>query len=278
MRDKPSVRERFEAIASSPDTQIDLAEAALLMAAQQYPELDVRAWMGRLDELALPLLPRVIRVDDVTQRLGILRHYLHDELGFRGNEDEYYDPRNSLLNDVIERRVGIPITLSVLYLEVGKRVGLTLDGVGFPAHFLVAHDAPRGPFMDPFHGGRILSAHECEGLLAQLSKGKVRFEDRYLRPVGARQILVRMLTNLKGAYFRVKEYERAIGAINLLLLLAPDSAREYRDRGALYLELEAFRMALGDFERYLAAGPPAEERTAISQAVQDLRKRVRSLH
>lgn len=272
------VRQRFARLASRADAELDLAETALLIAAEEYPDLDVAAFLGELDDLAMAVEPRLMRLDDPLQQVGILARFLHEECGFRGNEDEYYDPRNSFLNDVMARRVGIPISLGVVYLEVARRVGVPLVGVGFPAHFLLRLQSPADLFVDPYHGGQLLDSDGCRELLAQVSRGKVPFEPRYLEPVSNRQILVRMLTNLKAVYFREEEHEKAVAAIDRILLLAPAAHTEVRDRGALYLRMEVFRLALADFERYLATSPPAEERPALEEAVVDLRQKVELLN
>ena len=293
-------RQRFVEMAGRPDPAIDLGEAALLVAAEEYEGLEVETFKDRLDDLAMTLEPRVMRLDDPLQRLGILSRFLHEDCGFIGNEDEYYDPRNSFLNDVIDRRVGIPLSLSVVYLEVARRVGIPLVGVGFPAHFLLRHDLPMATagderatqvagvqeaplaqtaiYIDAYHGGRLLDGNGCQELLAQVSRGRIAFEPRFLEPVSNRQILVRMLTNLKAIYFRAGEHAKAVAAIDRILLLSPGASLELRDRGAIYLQMEVFRLALADFERYLATNPPSAEREPIMEAVHDLRRRVALLN
>lgn len=274
-----AAREAFAEMASRADESLELGRAALLIAAEEYPSLDVSLELQRLDELAALLEPQVFRIDDETQRLGILAHFLHHAQGFRGDDAAtYHDPRNSFLNDVLTRRVGIPITLSVVYLEVARRVDIPLAGVGFPAHFLLRSPAPRGPFLDAFHGGRRLTEADCEAFLSDLTGGRVAFEPRFLDAVDARHILIRMLTNLKSIYVQQENAPKAIAAIDRILLLDPTRALEHRDRGALYLQMEAFRSAAADLERYLQLAPEAADRNAVDPVLAELRARVTMLH
>jgi len=271
-------RERFVEIAALPDVAIDLGEAAFLIAAEEYPSLDVAEWLSRLDDLAIPLQPRLLHCDGELERLAILVSYLQDEVGLQGNEEEYYDPRNSYLNDVLERRTGIPISLAAVYLEVGKRVGIPLRGVGFPAHFLLKHEGAAEVFVDPFHGGQFLTEKDCRALLDRLTGGQIPFDRRYLATVSNRQILVRMLNNLKGIYLRRRELAKALAAVDRILLLTPNATREYRDRGTIYLQMEAFRLALADLERYLKDGPDGDDRESMAETVRTLRQRVEMLN
>ena len=183
------MKERFAELVGRPDDEIPLDEAALLIAASARPELDLAAELGRLDDLAAGCKEATLD--------GLTRH-LFDELGFRGNTDDYQDPDNSYLDQVVRRRLGIPITLSVLTMEVGRRLGVALDGVGMPGHFLVRHRTEPDRVLDPFGGGRRLDAAGCRGIFAGL--GGTGWDDDYLEPVGARAILNRMLLNLQGLF------------------------------------------------------------------------------
>ena len=201
-----SVTARFAELVARDDEEIPLDEAALLIAAHARPELDVAAELGRLDELAASCKEPT---------LDGLTHRLFDELGFRGNAEHYQDPDNSYLDQVVRRRLGIPITLSVLTMEVGRRLGVALDGVGMPGHFLVRHRADPGTFLDPFGGGRRFDAAGCQEIFTALggtgpgARGRppdsggvsrLEWQDSYLAPVGARAILSRMLLNLQGVF------------------------------------------------------------------------------
>jgi regulator of sirC expression with transglutaminase-like and TPR domain len=180
---------RFAALVAQPDEEIPLDEAALLIAAHARPELDVATELGRLDELAAGCKEPT---------LDGLTYHLFDELGFRGNTEHYGDPDNSFLDQVVRRRLGIPITLSVVTMEVGRRLDVPLDGVGMPGHFLVRHRADPGTYLDPFSGGRRLDAAGCRDIFTGL--GATGWQDAFLEPVGARAILTRMLLNLQGVF------------------------------------------------------------------------------
>jgi regulator of sirC expression with transglutaminase-like and TPR domain len=274
--DQRRARARFSEIASLADEAIDLGEASFLIAAEEYPGLDVCACLSELDAIARDLEPQVRGATGEVERIAVLAHYLHEVRGLRGNEEEYYDPRNSYLNEVLHRGVGIPISLSVVYLEVAKRLGIPLLGIGFPAHFLIKYDgsASAEVFIDPFNGGRLLTEGDCKQFLTRLTNGQVPFRRRYLLPMNNRQILGRMLNNLKGVYLRQRDFARALAAVDRLLLLSPELTREYRDRGAIHLQMEAFRLALLDFERYLREGPDAEDVEIITTTVEELRRRI----
>src|SRR5437899_3280203 len=187
-------------MAARPEHDVDLAEASLLIAGEEYPDLDPVRYLARLDELGSALRHEAggARGEDAVAALNRL---LFQVEGFRGNTEDYYDPRNSFLNDVLDRRTGIPITLSLIYMEVGKRLGLSLEGVGMPGHFLVKC-LPEGLeiFIDPFHQGEILLEEGCKKRLMEIYGNDFQFKRSFLDSVGKRQILSRMLTNLKGIY------------------------------------------------------------------------------
>src|SRR3954453_20308426 len=193
-------RERFAAIAELPDERIDLAEAALWIAAEEQPGLDPALWLARLDEMDARLRPRLQEVPGELDRVERLAGFLVDEVGLRGNAEDYYDPRNSLLNEVLARGLGIPLTLALVYMEVGRRAGVPLVGVGFPGHFLLRHSLYPQLLLDPFEGGRVLTEQDCRQMLEKLSGGSLPFDARLLRPSSPRQILIRMLNNLRGIY------------------------------------------------------------------------------
>ncbi len=273
-------RRRFAAIAARPDAEIDLAEAALVIAQEEYRDLDVAAYQRALERLGDGARCRVgaaaisarggLGPRDV---VGALNRYLFDECGFRGNREAYYDPRNSFLNEVLDRRTGIPITLSLVYMEVGRRVGLPLVGIGFPGHFLVGCDAPGERLLiDPFDGGRLLTEADCAAILARLHGRPVPLARHYLAPIGPRPFLVRMLANLKAVYLQREDYPRALAAVDRILLLTPDAADERRDRGLLHVKLQAFSLAAADLEAYLAARPGAPDREQVSRHLLTVRQ------
>ena len=266
---------QWREIASMPEERIALGEAALLIATDAYPDLDVAGYLARLDDMT-QTLERRLRADiSTTDSLKILNHYLFDELGYAGNTAEYYDPRNSYFNDVIERRLGIPITLSVLYMEIGRRIGLKLSGVSFPGHFLVKCNVREGAIvLDPYAKGASLGIKDLQAKLSTLAKG-VELAPETVMPMlasaGHKEILARMLRNLKAIFVQQHDHERALGTVERLIALAPEAAEEIRDRGVIYRELECFRAALADFEHYLQLRPQAPDARAIEQHIAELK-------
>ena len=189
-----------------------------------------------------------------------LNHYLFQELGFRGNTEQYYDARNSYLNEVLDRRTGIPITLSLVYIEVGRRAGLEVEGVGLPGHFVVRVQTPaRGLLVDPFHGGTLLSEKDCQERLDRIFSGKVKLEPKMLRPCGHKDMVERVLRNLKAIHLRDEDKLRALRVVDLLVALQPTSAEDLRDRGVLYAALDCYGVAARDLESYLALAPRAKD-------------------
>ena len=204
--------------------------------------------------------------------MGRLTSVLFHELGFSGNEADYYDPRNSFLNEVIERRTGIPITLSVLYIEVGRRCGLKVDGVLFPGHFLCKVTLDEGELIvDPFHRGQILSLSELKRRLTAAMGDEARFDRRVLRPARTREILSRMLQNLRSIYLNKRDLPRALSCVDRLLLFVPDDVRVLRDRARLYEMLGGEQAAAGDLERVLSLDPNASDARTLRARLERLR-------
>ena len=274
----PAARERFAQLVSGPEEELDLAEAALLIAQEEHPELDVAAYLRRLDGLAAAVRARLPAAPEPTDIIHSLNIQLFGEEGLAGNESEYYDPRNSFLNEVLDRKRGIPITLSVIYLEVGRRLGLPLAGVGFPGHFLVKYSGADGELvLDPFAGGVTLSREELAQKLRRMYGDANPFLaqiPQLLAPASKKEILLRMLHNLKGIYLQQNDFTRALAAIDRILLVTPDLAMEVRDRGAVHQRLGHLQAALQDFRRYLQMVPNAEDaetvRTLISRMTAQL--------
>ena len=274
-----STRDRFAALARAPSEAIRLDEAALLIAAEQYPDLDLAETRHRLDALAHRVRERCPSGSE-RARVTALAQVLSQEAGFRGNTEDYYDPRNSFLNDVVQRRLGIPITLGIVYMEVARRVDLPLVGVSFPAHFLVRYPGPEEPvILDAFNGGAEI---EPSILLAKLGgaerAGAARLLSRLLAGATSKEILVRLLGNLKAIFVGRREYHGALAAVGRMLLLAPDAARELRDRAWLHAQLECHRAALDDYARYLTLVPDDPDATAIRAAMIELRRQVDRLN
>jgi regulator of sirC expression with transglutaminase-like and TPR domain len=275
----PPCRLAFAVLVHRPEATIDLAEATLLIAKEEYPALDIGAYLARLDVMGAALQATVQGVAEPRRQIEALNRLLFAEHGFRGNSEDYYDPRNSFLNEVLDRRTGIPITLSVVYLAVARRASLPLVGVGMPGHFLVKHVGPDGEIViDPFAQGAVLSPPDCQQILDRIFDGKVAFSPQHLAPVGAQQILGRMLTNLKTIYFNNQEYSKALSAVDRLLVLNPQSATEIRDRGLLASQLRRYTDAGADLERYLRMAPQAEDREVIREYLRALRRRVGALN
>jgi regulator of sirC expression with transglutaminase-like and TPR domain len=214
----------FAHVTQREDDEIDLAAAALLIAEVEYPGLDVAHYVSVLDNWGEAALAQKGTGSDA--ELAALNGYLFEELGFRGNDDDYYDPRNSFLNEVIDRRVGIPITLSIVFMEVGRRLGLELHGISFPGHFLVRLRTPVGDHViDPYHGGVRLETEELQSRLEQVLGQNAELGPEHLPIASKRQILTRMLNNLRGIYQRAGDTKREIGVLERLQILSPGDAR-----------------------------------------------------
>lgn len=269
-----AVTERFARLAGLPDEQIELAPAALWMATIEHPSLDVSEHIAALDSLADSASRRLAGRQDPLSSINALSEFLFDEMGFRGNRDDYYDPRNSLLNAVLSRRLGIPITLSLIYIEVGARLGIGLIGIGMPGHFLVRHADLANMFIDPFHGGIILSAEECAQRLRQVTGAPVRWSPAYLSPVSNIEFIARMLRNLKATYWRRQEYDRALRVTNWLMALQPTATQERRDRGLLYAQTGRHVLALNDLEQYVASKPSTNDATQARELIRQLKRSV----
>jgi len=270
-----SPAERWKEIVAGPEEDIGLAEAALVIAAHEYPGLDVNAYLARIAELAETLKGRLRRDIGPTDALVALNRYLFEELGFSGNTADYYDPRNSYLNEVLDRRLGIPITLSVLCIEIGRRIGLALHGVSFPGHFLVKCVVRDGVVvLDPYARGASLSLDDLQLRLKTL-RGETPPPDmvqHMLAAAGRKDILVRLLRNLKSNYLERRDPARALAAADRIIELAPRAAEEYRDRAGIYLDLECFRAALSDFRDYLMLKPGADDAAVVQRRVVELQQ------
>lgn len=255
---------RFERLVGRRESAIDLSEAALLIAQDAYPDLDVDAYLRKLDDLAEPLRAGWREYASLPELVASLNGHLFGEVGFRGNREEYYDPRNSYLNEVLDRKLGIPISLSVVYMEVARRLGLTVVGVGLPGHFIVSAERDgESVLLDPFNGGEALAAEDCERLVQEQYGGSVPFSEEQLQPVKKRQILTRMLTNLKRTYLASDDAAAARPVVEKLVCLNPDSAVDRRDRGLVAYGLNNFAQARQDLRFYLDRRPDASDRVAV---------------
>lgn len=277
-----TVAQTWQDIISVPREQLNLAEAALVIAREAYPQLDIAAQLASIDALAATLEQRLRPDITPTEKLAQFNHYLFNELGYAGNSDDYYDPRNSYLNDVIERKLGIPITLSVLYIEVGRRLGLPLSGVSFPGHFLVKCALRDGAvIIDPYAKGASLGIKDLQKRLRVLVGSTDVAPEAVMRLLAVAQpadIIARMLRNLKAIHNERGDKSRALTAVSQVIDLCPDAAGDYRDRARLLEELECFRASLADFETYLRLDPQASDAQIVRAKIAVLRERVARLN
>ena len=271
--------EPFVELLARDDDRIELARACLLIAEDAYPGLDVEGYVGEFERLALRLRARLPRTAGAEDKVIALNQFLFDDLGFTGNTDHYYDPRNSYLNEVMDRRTGIPITLAVMYMELGRKIGLPLEGVSFPGHFLVRFRMRGGMLvLDPFSGGEPQAERELRDRLRRVvpegATGGIPLKelplDQFLEPATNRQILARLLRNLKGIYREADKPERMLEVLNRALVVSPDATSDLRDRGFVYQRLECYRAALKDLSDYAAREPDAADMDDVRANVIEL--------
>jgi regulator of sirC expression with transglutaminase-like and TPR domain len=273
-REPTAAAARFRDLINRPEDEIDLAEAALLIAKGVNDALDIDAYLSQIEGLARQLQQRLSESVGETERILALNRFLFDEQGFAPNVDNYYDPRNSFLNEVLERRVGIPISLSILYIEIGRRVGLPLRGVSFPGHFLVKCKVNDGVVvLDPYCRGVSLSLNDLQQRLRDVQGGEVSraIIAGMLVSANKKEILARVLRNLKTIYVQREEHAQALAVMEWIITLAPADAAEVRDRGLLFAKLECPRAAVEHLERYLELAPDAEDAHELRGRVVELR-------
>ena len=277
MHPDPSLAE-FAAAVGGPDGEIRLARAALLIAAAEQPGLDVDRYLARLDDLADAALP-ARRAADALSRLHRLREFLFEELGFAGDRSDYFDPRNSHLNEVLDRRLGIPITLSLVFIEVGRRLGLQIEGIGLPGHFITgARIAGEHVLLDPFNRGAVLTVEACGQVVRQALGRPVRLLPEHFAPVEYRQFLTRMLANLKGVYWRQEAWDKVVRVIDRMLALNPAAAGERRDRGAAWSNMGRLERGVADWERYLTEFPDAADHEQVRGQLRRVRQKLAQLN
>lgn len=264
-------RQLFYQEIQQPDEQISLDRAALYLALEEYEDLDVEVYLNALDTMAAEVQERLPTEPYPLRIIQVLNQYLYDDLGFGGNVTNYYDPRNSFLNDVIDRRVGIPITLSLVYLAIAQRIQFPMVGIGMPGHFLIRPTINEMEVLvDPFSRGEIMFAEDCKERLAQVFGQPVELRAEFFDPVSPRQFLARMLTNLKMIYINRGMLTKALAATERILLLFPFAPLELRDRGVLYYRLNRWPEARQDLEDYLAIAPTAEDVSVIRQLLDSI--------
>ena len=267
----------FENVVSQPDDAIDLAVAALLIAKDEYPDLDVHSNLKKIDKLAQKVSSQLTifhkrSILTIIQQINVV---LFEQEGFYGNLRDYYDPRNSFLNEVLDRRTGIPITLSLVYIEIGKRLGLDFFGIGFPGHFIVKcfYQGNR-LLIDPFHQGRILEEEDCQKQFQEVYGNNVEFLSSSLDILSKRSILCRILVNLKMIYLKRKDFSKALNVIEKIILISPQQSREIRDRGLVHLQLNNFSAAIQDWKKYLRLEPKAPDVEQIRNKLQQVAAQV----
>ncbi|PIG94782.1 SirB1 family protein [Gloeocapsopsis sp. IPPAS B-1203] len=269
--DFPPARQYFYQETHQPDEQIDLAKAALYIAQEEYPHLDIEEYLNALDTMAAEVREQLPSERYPLRIVQTVNHYLYDDLGFTGNTSNYYDPRNSFFNDVIERRTGIPITLSLIYLEVTKRIDFPMLGIGMPGHFLIRPNVQQMEiFVDPFNCGEILFPEDCQDKLSQMYGQPVTLQSSFLEAVSRRQFLARMLTNLKFAHLQKEQLTKALAAVERILLLFPELPTELRDRGLIRYQLGYWSAAVSDLQAYLEKVPYASDATVIRRLLNQL--------
>ncbi len=271
-----AVTQRLKTLLAGDDKNIPLAEAALMLAHHLAPDTDVAMYVKKLQAMQSELAKTVARDASTEEKINALNTYLFEEMEYQGNELDYYNPWNSFLSAVIDSKAGIPITLSILYMELGKAIGLDLRGVNMPGHFLVMLAGEKNRLvLNAFNNGEAVSDEDLRGFIAAAQGGAAGASanlDELIQPASNRDILMRLLRNLKKIYFDEDDFELAIETINLLLLINPDSAEEYRDRGLIYHQLEAFRAALEDLTRYLELAPKASDAQLVHNMLTELKE------
>jgi regulator of sirC expression with transglutaminase-like and TPR domain len=266
-------RSRFREIVTGDDEEINLAEAALLIAAEEYSRLDVSMYLEKLDRFGDRARERSGEARDEYDMINAINTTLFEDLGFRGNRKNYYDPRNSFMNEVIDLRLGIPITLTVVYMEVARRIGFSVQGVGMPGHFIAKHSRDgEDIFIDPFNEGRLLGELGCAEMVSETSGGQLQLQPAHLAAVTNKQILSRMLANLLGIYAGSNDYNRALAATERILLITPNSPPHIRDRGLLLAALGKTRSALEELDKYLEMVPDAPDAESVREQIKKIRQ------
>ena len=276
-----SVSEAFSSEVIRSESEINLARAGLIFARSEYPQLDTGWYLGQLDLIAGDISARLDPHADLNQRLNVMNTYLFGELGYSGNFDDYYDPRNSFLNEVIDRRIGLPITLSIVFLELAQRVGLEAKGVSFPGHFLVSVAEQDGDvIVDAFDGGAVLPRSSFVQRLLERAEPNTSVEllEAALRPASKSEILLRQLRNLKAIYVDKGLVEKTLNTINHMLVIHKDLLPELLERAALYDSLGYARGALADYERALPKIPAGPQRAEVESRLAKAREQAQNLH
>jgi regulator of sirC expression with transglutaminase-like and TPR domain len=265
-------RRRFVHLAALPEPQLDLVEASLVIALEENPAVDLDRYLAQVGNWSEAVRARLEGSRHVERIVETINRLLFHEEGFHGENDDYYDPRSALLSEALDRHAGLPITLSILYLEISRRVGIEATGIALPGRFLVKFSGDFGMIVvDPFDGGRMLTTAELQAILDGLYGGGVKLREHHLRSFSRREILARELAQLKAAYLAQRDLQRAAASVDRLLILDERDAYELRDRAAIAMQLHAYGQAIECLERYLALRPQAEDRHRVVDQIAYLR-------
>lgn len=269
-----SARQYFYQEIQQPDEEINLARAALYIAQEENLTVDPDEYINALDTMADELEEILPSQNYPLLMIKSINQFLYERLGFAGNTDNYYDPCNSFLNDVIDRRTGIPITLALVYMEIARRVDFPMLGVGMPGHFLIRPNIPDLEiFVDAFNQGEVLFIQDCQDKLNQIFNHQVKFQPEFLATVDNRNFLARILMNLKSIYLHQQNVEKGLAVVERILLLFPSAIMEIRDRGLLYYQMGQFNLATNDLEIYLNKLPHAQDAVSINRILDQIRNK-----
>ncbi len=264
-------RKQFEQTVRWSNSEVDLARAALYLAKEEYSDLDPEVYVEILDNMAEAIRLKLPAESYPLRIIHCINEHLYDELGFHGNQTDYYNPENSYLNRVLERQTGIPITLSLVYLEVARRLNFPMVGINMPGHFLIRPDLEEmNLFVDPFNNGDVLFEQDCEERLQQLFGEPIPLQPDFFAPVPARLFLARILRNLKAIYLKENDWERALAAADRIVFLMPDALLEQRDRGLIYYQMGNLPDARHDLDHYLDCDPDAEDAEVIGKILDQI--------
>lgn len=264
-------RQRFREIAGRPEP-LDLVEASLVISLEENPRVDIDHYLQQVGLWSGSIHSRLEGSTDIERIVETINRILFDEEGFHGQNDDYYDPRSALLNEALDRHAGLPITLSILYIEISRRVGVMAAGISLPGRFIVKLSGEFGDvYVDPFDGGRVLTTIELQKILDEMYGGGVRLREHHLRSFSHREILGRELAQLKAAYLAQHDLQRAAASVDRLLILDERDVYEIRDRAAIAVQMHAYTQAIDFFERYLELKPQADDRVRVREQIAYLR-------
>ena len=267
------IADKLRELFSRGEEEINLADAAATLAHVIYPDLDFRPYHQRLDDYARAVARMPMRGDEPEARVSNLNAFLFESLGFVGNAEDYHDPRNSFLNDVLDRRTGIPISLSVIYMEIARRLELPIYGVGLPSHFVVKYEAGRRRFfIDPFHDGRMLNRQGCRRLLRQIHGRQVELTDLHFAAVNKRQIILRMATNLRDIYLSTRQFGVGVHYLDAMMALGDTDPETLRMRAWAYGESGRRADSVADMEAYLEQRPQSLEAEETREMMMQLKR------